>query len=173
MNRISHRRILNPATLRLCLGGMIAVGSASFTLRADDPVRISKLEQENQEMKARLEQLETLARKEGILPADPTPPRLVTALSKISISGFVQASYFYNLQAPADNVSDGYLWNTKNNSFSLNKFKLTIASAPVEASGDQWSAGFKASMIWGEDAPVLETGSSSPQIIEALNPALH
>jgi len=37
---------------------------------------------------------------------------------------------------------------------------MTLASAPVEASGEDWGAGFRASMIWGEDAPVLNTGSS-------------
>jgi hypothetical protein len=129
-------------------------------LGADDAPRIEKLEQENQELKSRLDQLEILARKEGLLPAEPSQSKMVTALSKITISGFVQASYFYNMQDPADGESDGYLWNTSNNSFSLNKFKLTIASAPVEASGDEWGAGFRASMIWGEDAAVLNTGSN-------------
>ncbi|HAB15280.1 MAG TPA: outer membrane beta-barrel protein [Verrucomicrobiota bacterium] len=160
MTRTPHRQILTARALRLCLGGIIAAGSPGLSLSADEPQRLDKLEQENVDLKSRLEQLEQLVRKEGLLPAEPSQSKVVTALSKISISGFVQASYFYNMQDPADGINDGYLWNTVNNSFSLNKFKLTIASAPVEASGDSWGAGFRASMIWGEDAPVVDTGSS-------------
>ena len=162
MIRSLPRRLLSPRALQFCLGGLLAAGASSLSLQAQtqDPVRLDKLEKENQELKSRLDQLEVLARKEGLIPAEATQSKVVTALSKISISGFVQASYFYNMQDPADDVNDGYLWNTVNNSFSLNKFKLTIASAPVEESGDEWGAGFRASMIWGEDAPVLNTGSS-------------
>ncbi len=156
MTHTLARPILTPRILRLCLGGFLTVAGAM----ADEPQRLDKLEQENQDLKLRLEQLELLVRKEGLLPIEPSQTKVVTALSKISISGFVQASYFYNMQDPADDINDGYLWNTSNNSFSLNKFKLTIASAPVEASGDSWDAGFRASMIWGEDASVLNTGSS-------------
>src|SRR5262249_35785409 len=92
------------------------------------------------------------------------PPKTqpIKALSAINISGFVQASYFYNSNEPSDRKSDGYLWNTTHNSFSLNKFKLTLASPPVERSGDKWDAGYRASLIWGEDAPVLNTGSPMP-----------
>jgi len=51
--------------------------------------------------------LEILARKEGLIPDEAAKSKVVTALSKISISGFVQASYFYNIQDPADGVTDG------------------------------------------------------------------
>jgi hypothetical protein len=44
------------------------------------------------------------------------------------------------------------------NSFNLYKVKLTLASAPVERSGDKWDAGFRASLIFGEDAPIVNTG---------------
>lgn len=160
MIRSLPRTLLSPQALRLCLCGMMAAGSAGLSLQAQQPQRLDKLEQENQDLKARLDQLEILARKEGLIPDEASKSKVVSALSKISISGFVQASYFYNMQGPPDGISDGYLWNTVDNSFSLNKFKMTLASAPVEASGEDWGAGFRASMIWGEDAPVTDTGSS-------------
>jgi hypothetical protein len=71
----------------------------------------------------------------------------------------VQASYFYNTRHPADGNNDGYLWNTKNNSFSLNKFKLTIAGAPVAT--DKWDATYRASLMFGEDAPDLNSGGAN------------
>ncbi|HMO64276.1 MAG TPA: outer membrane beta-barrel protein [Verrucomicrobiota bacterium] len=137
---------------------------------AQDAAALDRLERENQELRRRLETLEAVAQREGLIPSGQPATKPVTALSDVIISGFVQASYFYNTDRPSDGYSDGYLWNTKHNSFSLNKFKLTIASPPVERSGDDWDAGYRVSMIWGEDAPVLNTGGEY-QGFEALREA--
>lgn len=145
---------------RFCLGSTAVMAGASLcslTAVAQDATRMQKLEGENQELRKRLDALENVAKKEGILPSG--QPKTVSALSEITLNGFVQSSYFYNTREPADKASDGYLWNTTHNSFSINKVKLTLASKPVERSGDKWDAGFRASMIWGEDAPVVNTGS--------------
>lgn len=153
------RHRIQPGCTRL--GGAIllaGVGLMSPSLLADDPVRLDKLEQENQDLKNRLQALENMAQQAGILPSGTPAPKFVSSMSEISISGFVQASYFYNTRDPQDGASDGYLWNTTHNSFSINKVKLTLASRPVERSGESWDAGFRVSMMWGEDAPVLNTG---------------
>ena len=110
------------------------------------------------EMQKRLDALEDLVKKEGLMPSAPTNA-VLSAMDRITISGFVQASYFYNTQRPASGQSDTYLWNTQDNSFSMNKFKLTVASAPVAT--DKWDAGFKASLIFGDDAPVLNTAGAN------------
>lgn len=143
---------------------------ASTSVLAQEAPRIDKLEKENQDLKQRLEALEMVAKKEGILPSGSAPPKFVSALSEFTLSGFVQASYFYNTQEPTDRTSDGYLWNTVHDSFSINKVKLTLASKPAERSGEAWGAGFRASMIWGDDAPVLNTGGER-QGLEALREA--
>ena len=120
---------------------------------------MEKIERENQELRKRLEALEHMAQKEGIMASGEAPKTMpVAALSSINISGFVQASYFYNTQTPADGKSDGYLWNASHNSFSLNKVKLTLASPALET--DKWDAGYRVSLMWGEDAPNLNTGTS-------------
>ena len=73
---------------------------------------MEKIERENQELRKRLEALEHMAQREGIMASGEAPKTMpVAALSSINISGFVQASYFYNTQTPADGKSDGYLWN--------------------------------------------------------------
>jgi hypothetical protein len=102
-----------------------------------------------------------VVQKEGIAPSGNPVPKPISAMSSINVSGYVQSSYFYNASKPADRMGDGYLWNTRQNSFSLNKFKLTIASPPAERSGDKFDAGFRVSMLWGEDAPILDTGLGS------------
>ncbi len=166
-NNPMNQDITRNLTRHLGLGVALA-GSFSLAVAQDAP-RMEKLEQENQDLKKRLDALETLAQREGLQPAK-DGSKAVSALSSISLSGFVQASYFYNFNRPADGKSDGYLWNTTHNSFSLNKVKLTLASPPVEASGDKWDAAFRVSMIWGEDSPVLNTGSPAAGF-EALREA--
>src|SRR5882724_6655510 len=144
MQRKPFRRLKRTLYMSGALFGAAAIASA-------DDAMMDKLMKENQDLKNRMEALEALAQKQGLLPSS-TPPKFVSALSDITISGFVQASYFYNTQRPVDHKSDGYLWNTTDNSFSLNKVKLTLASAPVERTGEKWEAGFRTSFIWGEDS---------------------
>lgn len=134
---------------RLCASG-IFFGSATMLL-----AQAADMEKENQDLKARVTALEQLAQKEGLLPSGSPPPKFVSAIGDMTISGFVQASYFYNTRRPAEGYTDAYLWNTKDNSFSLNKFKLTIASKPLAT--DKWDAGFRASLLFGDDAPNLNT----------------
>jgi hypothetical protein len=142
------------AAASACLGMLATTGvtAQGQTSNADD--KITALEQKNAALQSRLDSLEDVVKKEGLMPSGPST-NVISALGQLTISGFVQASYFYNTRRPADGFNDGYLWNTKDNSFSLNKFKLTIASAPVAS--DKWDAGFRASLLFGDDAPDLNT----------------
>ena len=164
MKRYHPTHPLRRRTLAACLGAAVTSGTGLLGLRADppaplDPGRLEKLEGENRELRQRLDGLEALAQKEGLLPSGQPAPKFVKSLSEITLTGFVQASYFYNSRRPEDRASDGYLWNTTANSFSLNKVKVTLASKPVERSGEKFDAAFRTSLIWGEDSPVLNTGS--------------
>jgi hypothetical protein len=153
-----------------CLGGAILAGMPASHAQAQgtvDAARVEKLEKENQDLKKRLEALE---QKEGTAPGGAIKSYAVKALGDSTLSGFVTASYFYDTSVPADGKSNGYLWNTSHNAFSLNKVKLTLASAPVERSGDTWDAGYRVSLIFGEDAPIVNTGGEA-QGMEALREA--
>jgi len=144
-----------------------ALASTASLLTAQDS-KFDKLEQENMDLKKRLEALEAMAQKEGVMPAAKTIP--VKALSQTTLSGFVTSSYFYDTSVPGDRVSNGYLWNSSHNAFSINKVKLTLASPPAERSGDKWDAGYRVSLIFGEDAPIVNTGGNA-QGLEALREA--
>ena len=155
----------------LCNVGAAMIAGASLTsglLMAQDTGRLEQVEKENSDLKKRLEKLENLAKKEGVL-ASGTESKAVSALSTINLSGFVTSSYFYDTSVPRDRVPNGYLWN-QHNAFSLNKVKLTLASKPVERSGEKWDAGFRTSLIFGEDAPKVNTGGKA-QGLEALREA--
>jgi hypothetical protein len=163
-NTFHHRKLrkLAPIGIGVCVTGTF-LGNHTKALgqtETGNAVRMERLEKENQDLRKRLETLESVAQKEGLL-GNSLPTNAVKALSSIQISGFATASYFYDTSQPADRRSNGYLWNTSENSFSINKVKVTLASAPVERSGENWDAGFRASLILGEDAPLVNTGGNT------------
>jgi hypothetical protein len=165
-----YRSFLYPFRSRL-LTILVSGMGVPFALGQSETERLSKLERENDELKKRFSALEQLAQQEGILSSDGTQKkRVVTALTQTELSGFVSASYFYDTSVPADNSPNGYLWNRRNNQFTLNKFKLTLASPAVERSGEKWDAGYKVSLIFGQDAPFVNTGFEY-QSLESLREA--
>jgi hypothetical protein len=152
---LKPRRRLFSRALPISIGGLLA--ATALTSFGQDAGRMDKLESENKALKQRLDSLEALARKEGLVPSGDAPHAL-SALSESTISGFVTASYFYNTSDPADRLSDGYLWNTRDNQFSVNKVKVTLASPAVGRSGEKWDAGYRVSLVWGDDAWAVDTG---------------
>ena len=80
-----------------CVSG-IFIGSTTMLMAQD----AGSMAQENADLKARVTALEQMAQKEGLLPSGTPAPRLVSAMSDMTISGYVQASYFYNTRRPAD-----------------------------------------------------------------------
>ena len=152
-----------PAGARLCLGGALMaaqpqVFAQATPLETGNLPRLENLEKENQDLKRRLESLEAIAKKEGLIPSGEPGANPIKALSEMLLSGFVTESYFYDTSDPGDYSPNGYLWNRQHNSFSINKVKLTLASPAVERSGEKWDAGYRASLIFGEDAPIVNTG---------------
>lgn len=155
-------------TLRHCLTTALIVGAGVASAGAQDATRLDKLEKENSELKKRLENIEALAVKEGILAKDKAPNKTLKFLAESEISGFVTGSYFYDFSKPQDGVSNGYLWTRNHNSLSLNKVKLAL-QRKVKA-GDEFDVGYKVAMIWGQDAPIVNTGGAA-QGVESVRDA--
>ncbi|MSU35665.1 MAG: hypothetical protein EXS36_11235 [Pedosphaera sp.] len=148
----------SPISYRLAITGALLGGIApSF---AQNSPKLDKLEKENQELRMRLDSLEQVAKKEGLL-GSTGASMPVKALSSTTLSGFVSASYFYDTSNPPGGTSPGYLWNRKSDSFALNKVKLTLASPPVERSGDKYDVAYRTSLIFGQDAAIVNSSSST------------
>jgi hypothetical protein len=164
MNKSRHRRKHLKSVA--CLGVAFA-GSALLHAQSDattDPSRLGKLEQENKDLRQRLDALEAVAKKEGLLTSGAKADPPVSALTDITLSGFVTASFFHDSSEPPasiGHISPGYLWNRVNDSFSLNKGKITLASPPVKNTGDKFDVGYRVSLIAGQDAPIVNTKSST------------
>jgi len=108
----------NLALAGACLG-IIASGAiaAQGQTNSVDSDKMSELEKQNQDLANRLSALEALAKQEGIMPSGSAAPKFVSSVSQMTISGYAQASYFYNFRRPIGGYSAGYLWNTKDNNF--------------------------------------------------------
>ena len=152
---------LTPLAAKLCLGGVMMATAAGLQAQTADGGRLERLEKENTDLRKRLDSLEMVAQKEGLVSSAAKGAMPVNAMSKMTLSGFVTASYFHDFSNPPGNLSPGYLWNRVSDSFSLNKVKVTLASPPVQSSGDKWDAAYRASLIYGQDAPIVNSGATS------------
>jgi hypothetical protein len=162
--RPSKRRSREIIAAGACLGVALGAGTSLHAQTAPaDGDKISQLEQQNQQLQKRLEVLEDLAQKSGLLPSGSTnadPP--VAAMTDFGISGFVTTSYFHDSSEPSaanGHISPGYLWNRVNDNISINKVKIVFASPPAEKSGDKFDVAYRVSLIAGQDAPIVNSGS--------------
>lgn len=155
------------ACMGVVVGGAAMLPGSEARASQSSTNALEKLEQENQELKGRLDVLEDLAKKEGLIPSSGKLDPPVSALSEISLSGFVTASFFHDSTDPQkttanpSGVSPGYLWNRESDNFTLNKVKITLASPQIQNTGDKFDAGFRVSMIMGQDAPIVNTQSGN------------
>src|SRR5712691_6110982 len=86
------RTRLKPLTKTLFVGGALIAGVSLAP--AQDAGRMEKLEQENQQLRKRLDALESVMQKEGLTSTATQSPKPVSALSNTTLSGFVTTSYF-------------------------------------------------------------------------------
>ena len=145
-------------------GACLAVAASATQAYAQSDDKIAKLEKDNQALQQRLDALEAVAKKEGIIPSGPSKP--VWSASTVTLSGFVTSSYFHDsdnpsVTGPTKGISPGYLWNRVNDSFTVNKIKLTLASPAVERSGDKFDAAFRTSLMFGQDAPIVNSSAKT------------
>jgi cell division protein FtsB len=144
----------------VCLGAF-AGGCIAAHAQNSEAGAIAQLQKQNADLQKRLDALETKMTDGGMDTKDMVTPPTVSAATATILSGYVQTSYFDNLNNPSGGSSAGYLWNTKSNNFSINKVKLTLASPAFDPSPDKWDAGYRFSLIAGQDAPILNSNSGT------------
>jgi hypothetical protein len=140
--------------------GMIlaTVAGSGFAAHAQSDPAVDKLTKENQQLRQRLDALEDAMKKEGVMASGESSKSPITAMSSTTLSGFVTASYFYDVASSKDSHPTGYLWNTGMNQFTLNKVKVTLASPPPDK--DKWDASYRVSLMYGEDANITDPHSN-------------
>lgn len=150
--RRHHKKNRIPLAALSAVLGTICAGTMPLYAQTTNSPDGGQLQKENEDLKARVEKLEDMMKQAGVMPSGATNDPPVAALSSITLSGFVTASYFYDMANSKDDHPVGYLWNGAMNQFTLNKAKLVLASPAVDK--DKWDAGFNVSLLYGEDQPI-------------------
>jgi len=108
-----------------------------------------------QQLENRIIELEgNAAKNELSVPSAELPAKTLDFLGQTEISGFVSLSLFHNFNNGSP-VNLNYI--TADDELMVNKFKIALEN-PIEASADVWDAGYRADLIFGQDASLLSGG---------------
>lgn len=80
-----------------------------------------------------------------------------SAGNRITVSGYVTASYFYGSNPDANRIT-GRLYDRLHDQFMLNSARLTFLRAPAS---DRLDAGFQVDLLYGQNAPQVRSAGLS------------
>lgn len=139
----------------VCLAVTMAAGAW-----ADEPVDYKKLfeaqKQRNDDLEKRIGLLEAHNTQDVYIAKEKVPESTVTFLQQVELSGFVSGSYFYNFNRPSSDVNTGRGFDVASNGFMANKAVLTLQKS-VEYNAFDWTAGYAAQVIFGQDAEFTQS----------------
>ncbi len=85
------------------------------------------------------------------------PQKSLDFLGQTEISGFVSASYLYDFNnTHGTKTVDGRTFDTHADQFAVNKFKLALEK-PIDYNPTNWMVGYRADLIFGEDAAAIHS----------------
>jgi len=143
------KRIDKMKALVVCVA---ALTLPCMAVRADDQElldKIKKLEQRVADLEGRSTQQVAVAK------AD-IPQKTLDFLGQTELSGFLSASYLYDFQGKNP---VGRTFDVNHNQFAFNKFKLMLEK-PIDYNPTNWLVGYRAGVIFGQDAAVIHSGNT-------------
>ena len=85
------------------------------------------------------------------------PQKSLDFLGQTEISGFASMSYLYDFNdTHGSKAVVGRTFDTHANQFAVNKFKLALEK-PIDYNPTNWAAGYRADLIFGQDAAVIHS----------------
>jgi hypothetical protein len=84
------------------------------------------------------------------------PQKSLDFLGQTEISGFMEASYLYDVEGSGTRSVIGRTFDTHANQFVVDDFKLALEK-PISANPTNWVVGYRADLIFGEDAHVIHS----------------
>jgi hypothetical protein len=134
----------------LCL-----LGIGSGVLPAEEAPDYKKLYEEqkakNEELERRLAIVEETINGQKFLPREEITEVSRSFLQNTELSGYVSGSYVYNFNRPGSHENTGRGFDSRHNEFMINKAVIRL-ERPLEANAFEWMAGYKVSLIFGQDA---------------------
>lgn len=136
-----------------CIGMTVAAAMAAST---DAWAGEEELLKRIKVLEERIAELEARVPPGDVVTSEGVTETALGFVGSTEISGFVSASYFYNFNTPDSNKNTGRGFDVRHNEFMINKFVLTLEK-PVEYGGIDWAAGYKTSLLFGQDAAFTQT----------------
>jgi hypothetical protein len=134
-----------------------AIICSAITVGAQDNAelleRIKALEKRLEEKDAAAKAT-TTTKPEVAVPEEKPENKIMEFFGKTHFSGFASGSYIYNFNR-GDKVT-GRSFDVNHDEFMLNKLKL-VMERPVDFSPDKWDAGYRADLIFGQDAQLIQS----------------
>jgi hypothetical protein len=140
---------------RFAMAVVCLVGFSCTVLWADSAPDYKQLYEEqkakNEELERRLAIVEETLSGETFVKKEEVTETTLGFIGGTELSGYVSASYFYNFNRPGSHENTGRGFDTQHNEFMINKAVVRLEK-PVEANAFDWQAGYKVSLIFGQDA---------------------
>ena len=114
----------------------------------------------NDELERRLSLVEQRSTQDLYVAKEKVPEGTIKFLQQTELSGFVSASYFYDFNRPQSGEITGRGFDVHHDEFMANKFDLVLDKS-VDYDAFEWKAGYKAELIFGQDAEFTQAGGLS------------
>jgi hypothetical protein len=138
----------------LGVGGQVAADEPDWKkLYEDQKKRTDALER-------RLAIIEEQLQAEPYVKTEAVPEATLKFLQETELSGYVSASYFWNTDNPGSRQNTGRGFDTRHNEFMANKLVLNL-SRPVDYNAFEWTAGYTAQLLFGQDAEFTQASGLS------------
>ncbi len=126
---------------------------------ADYKTLYEEQKKKTDDLEKRVSALEGSATTSVAIAKSDIPQKSLDFLGQTEISGFASASYLYDFNGThGTRTVDGRTFDTHANQFALNKFKLALEK-PIDYNPTNWAAGYRADLIFGEDAAAIHSAS--------------
>jgi len=113
----------------------------------------------NDDLEKRVSSLEGISTQNLAVAKADIPQKSLDFLGQTEISGFASASYLYDFNdTHGSRTVVGRLFDTHANQFAANKFKLALEK-PIDYNPTNWNAGYRADLIFGQDAAAIHSGN--------------
>jgi hypothetical protein len=146
----------------ICAAAAVLMMRGVPVVRADDADYKAMYEEQkkrNDDLEKRVATLEVGTGNVAVAKSD-IPQKSLDFLGQVEMSGYVSGSYIYDfsraVRGGVPPTIAGRLYDSGNNEFTANKFKLTLEK-PIDFNPTNWNAGFRTDLIAGKDAQVIHS----------------
>jgi len=144
----------------MCAAAAVLMMKGVPIVHADEPDYKSMYEDEKKrtdDLEKRVAALEGASTQNLAVAKSDIPQKSLDFLGQTEISGFVSASYLYDFNdTHGTHTVVGRTFDTHANQFAINKFKLALEK-PIDYNPTNWAAGYRADLIFGEDAAAIHS----------------